>query len=45
MFGYEYVLSIDHEDTLMSPDEGLTKAAAFLTQIVIRDQPTAPWWV
>jgi len=45
MFGYDYVLSIEHEDTLMSPDEGLTKAAAFLNQIVIRDQPTAPWWV
>jgi hypothetical protein len=29
----------------MSPDEGLTKAAEFLNAIVIRDQPTAPWWV
>ena len=36
MFGYDYVLSIEHEDTLMSPDEGLTKAATFLNQIVIR---------
>ena len=30
MYGYDYVLSIEHEDTLMSPDEGLTKGAAFL---------------
>jgi sugar phosphate isomerase/epimerase len=45
MFDYDYVLSIEHEDTLMSPDEGLTKAASFLNSIVIRDQPTAPWWV
>ena len=45
MYGYDYVLSIEHEDTIMSPDEGLTKAAAFLNAIVIRDQPTAPWWV
>jgi sugar phosphate isomerase/epimerase len=45
MFGYDYVLSIEHEDTLMSPDEGLTKAATFLNNIVIREQPTAPWWV
>lgn len=45
MFGYDYVLSIEHEDTLMSPDEGLTKAAKFLNEIVIRDQPSAPWWV
>ncbi len=45
MYGYDYVLSIEHEDTLMSPDEGLTKGAAFLNAIVIKDQPTAPWWV
>jgi len=45
MYGYDYVLSIEHEDSLMSPDEGLTKGAAFLNAIVIRDQPTAPWWV
>jgi hypothetical protein len=29
----------------MSPDEGLTKAATFLNQIVIRESTTAPWWV
>jgi sugar phosphate isomerase/epimerase len=45
MYGYDYVLSIEHEDTLMSPEEGLTKAAEFLNSIMIRDQPTAPWWV
>ena len=27
MYGYDYVLSIEHEDSLMSPEEGLTKAA------------------
>ena len=30
MFGYDYVLSIEHEDSLLSPGEGLTKAATFL---------------
>ncbi|MEO7143328.1 MAG: sugar phosphate isomerase/epimerase [Bryobacteraceae bacterium] len=45
MFNYDYVLSIEHEDSLMSPDEGLTKAAAFLNNIVIRDKPAAAWWV
>jgi len=45
MFGYDYVLSIEHEDSLMSPDEGLTKGAAFLNAIVIRDRATAAWWV
>ncbi len=45
MFGYDYVLSIEHEDTLMSPDEGLTKGAEFLNQIMIKEGTTAAWWV
>src|SRR5215471_8076512 len=45
MYGYDYVLSIEHEDSIMSPDEGLTKGAAFLNSIVIRDRPTSAWWV
>jgi sugar phosphate isomerase/epimerase len=45
MFGYDYVLSIEHEDSLLSPEEGLTKAASFLNGIVIRQQPDAAWWV
>ena len=45
MFGYDYVLSIEHEDSLMSPEEGLTKAANFLNQIVIREKSAAAWWV
>jgi sugar phosphate isomerase/epimerase len=44
MFGYDGVLSIEHEDSLMSPEEGLTKAALFLRELVIEQQPTAPWW-
>jgi sugar phosphate isomerase/epimerase len=44
MFGYDNVLSIEHEDSLMSPEEGLTKAAQFLRDLVIAQQPTAPWW-
>jgi sugar phosphate isomerase/epimerase len=44
MYGYDYVLSIEHEDTLLSPTEGLTKAANFLNSIVIREQPGAAWW-
>lgn len=44
MFGYDNVLSIEHEDSLMSPEEGLTKAAQFLRDLVIQQQPTAPWW-
>jgi sugar phosphate isomerase/epimerase len=45
MFGYDNVLSIEHEDSLMSPEEGLTKAAEFLNSIIIREQPAAAWWV
>jgi sugar phosphate isomerase/epimerase len=44
MFGYDYVVSIEHEDSLLSPEEGLTKAANFLSGIVIREGPGAAWW-
>ena len=36
MFGYDYVLSIEHEDSLLSAEEGLTRAARFLSGIVPR---------
>jgi hypothetical protein len=29
----------------MSPDEGLTKAAALLSQVIIKEKPAAAWWV
>ncbi len=45
MYGYDYVLSIEHEDSLMSAEEGLQKAAAFLNSIVIREPAGAAWWV
>ena len=45
MFGYDHVLSIEHEDSLLSAEEGLSKAAAFLRDLVIREQPGAAWWV
>ena len=45
MFGYDYVLSIEHEDSLMAPEEGLTKAASFLNGLVVRQAPAAAWWV
>jgi hypothetical protein len=28
-----------------APEEGLTKAARFLNEIVIEQSTTAPWWV
>jgi sugar phosphate isomerase/epimerase len=45
MFGYDYVLSIEHEDSLLSPEEGLTKAVRFLDEIVIKEKASAAWWV
>jgi sugar phosphate isomerase/epimerase len=45
MFGYDYVLSVEHEDSLMSPEEGLTKAVRFLDGLVIKDAAAAAWWV
>ena len=44
MFGYDDVLSIEHEASLLSAEEGLTKAAQFLNAIVPRDKPDAAWW-
>src|SRR5580700_2668896 len=44
MFGYDSVISIEHEDSILSPEEGLTKAANFLNGIVIREKPGAAWW-
>lgn len=45
MYNYDYVLSVEHEDSIMSPEEGLTKAVKFLDSLVIRDKPVAAWWV
>jgi sugar phosphate isomerase/epimerase len=45
MYGYDGVLSIEHEDSLLSAEEGLTQAALFLNELIIREQPGAAWWV
>lgn len=42
--GYEGVISIEHEDPLMSPKEGLEKAIAFLKDVIIFEDPDAMWW-
>jgi hypothetical protein len=38
------VLSIEHEDGLMSIDEGLAKAVAFLEPLIMREAPAEMWW-
>lgn len=45
MFSYDYVLSIEHEDSLLSAEEGLKRAARFLGGIVPGEKPGAAWWV
>jgi sugar phosphate isomerase/epimerase len=45
MYGYDYVLSMEHEDSLLSPEEGLTKGIRFLDSLVIKEKAAAAWWV
>jgi sugar phosphate isomerase/epimerase len=42
--GYDGAISIEHEDSLMSVNEGFTKAVRFLQESVIREQPGEAWW-
>jgi len=42
--GYDGVISIEHEDALMSIDEGLSKAVEFLKKVIIFENPTGIWW-
>ncbi len=44
MYGYDYVLSIEHEDSLMSSEEGLTKAIHFLQSSIIEQKPGVAYW-
>lgn len=44
LVGYEGAVSIEHEDGLMSPREGLEKAISFLKGIFIYEQPETMWW-
>lgn len=42
--GYDGVLSIEHEDPLMSANEGLTKAIKFLQGVLLYESPGEMWW-
>jgi len=44
LVGYDYVLSIEHEDSLMSPEEGFKKAFVTLKEAVIAEKAGAMWW-
>ena len=44
-FGYDYVVSIEHEDPLMSIEEGFARAVKNLKSLIIEDPPSNMWWV
>ena len=44
MAGYDHVLSIEHEDSLMSGAEGLKKAIAFLKPLLIAEPAGEAYW-
>lgn len=45
LVGYDYVVSIEHEDGLMSIDEGFAKAVANLQQVLIKEPLGEAWWI
>ena len=44
LVGYDHVLSIEHEDSVMSGTEGLKKAVAFLKGVIISEQAGEAYW-
>lgn len=44
LVGYDYVISIEHEDALMAQAEGLAKGVALLREAVIAEPPGEMFW-
>jgi len=44
LVGYDYVMSIEHEDSLMSVNEGLQKAISFLKEVMTFEDVSGMWW-
>jgi len=44
LIGYDYVLSIEHEDSLLSSEEGLEKAVNFLREVMPSKPKGTLWW-
>ncbi len=42
--GYRGVISIEHEDSYMSMQEGLEKAVGYLQRVLLRTPADAAWW-
>ncbi|GEK59233.1 sugar phosphate isomerase/epimerase [Marinococcus halophilus] len=43
-FGYDHVVSIEHEDPIMSLDEGFERAVQNLNSVNISERPVDMWW-
>ena len=43
--GYDGAVSIEHEDALMSVNEGLQRAVSTLKRVVLREGPAEAWWL
>lgn len=44
LVGYDYVLSVEHEDQQMSIREGLGKAVEFIKEVSIAEKAEKPWF-
>ena len=44
MVGYDGMISIEHEDSLMTPNEGLEKAIQLLKEVMIFEAKGDMWW-
>lgn len=43
-YGYDHVVSIEHEDGLMSVEEGFQTAVKNLQTVIIKEKPADMWW-
>jgi sugar phosphate isomerase/epimerase len=44
LIGYDYVVSIEHEDALASVHEGLSSAMGMLSRMLLKEPAVEPWW-
>jgi len=44
LYGYDDVVSIEHEDGLMSIDEGFTKAIQNIMPVIVKESTGNMWW-
>jgi sugar phosphate isomerase/epimerase len=42
--GYDYVISFEHEDPVMSPEDGAEKAIEYLRPLMIKKPLSKVWW-